>query len=461
MTELADRLDRDPTPKGFDAMRHVVLAWSRRDPDGAAEWMRPLLDFQANYRLPFVYEPDAEAKLAKEWAAASPDKAIEYVRSNPSSSLAASLLELSWLYLDKKSHSEWLEILRSIPSEEARRRTMSHVFARWAREDLSQALSVAKSLPSASERDRMVGEILTMFARSNPSEAFRQYSVSGMHDPNFVPILAGWSSSVDPALTATWLDKVGTSSDIERCGVKIVCEWAQRDPAAAFDWAIAHGISILKETNDLGSDFEWTIRWRDHVDALVMEGRMNVTALQMGLSRNAKGVSEWLKSLPIGAERERMIEEAMVLDGGSNEELLAMAVELPADSQARLAENKIRRMGEDVNQLQMFAEQLPAGPERAAAWRAIARQLNKPLPLPPGPDRDEMLAGLARYGGGGPAQNWEWIKQITDLERRRQAFDDVAFSRANGPDITGANRLPEFLGLPGVPEEWKRPWRGR
>jgi hypothetical protein len=122
-------------------------------------------------------------------------------------------------------------------------------------------------------------------------------------------------------------------------------------------------------------------------------------------------------------------------------------------------------MRDDQERIQRWAGDLPAGPARDAAWRAVGLTAKaQTLSLPPGPDRDAMFDGVAQRHRDDVAQGWRYLQQIDNPDRRRQAFDDLVRDIRPSQEnwFPGDKRIRlfrEWMESTEIPEQWKRPWR--
>jgi hypothetical protein len=455
--ELANRLERLSDPNGMYALQKLVTGWARRDPEGATEWVTPRLQDYARFGELLTEIDSDEFPLAVAWAEGAPEKALEYARSSPHSNVAALVVETSLEQMEEKPYPERLAILLSVPSEETRRGAMIDCFRSWASSNSDEALRVASSLPPGSERDRMTGEVLLHLVYEKPEEAFRQYANSGLNGTPIVSLLVTRSCQKDPAWTAQWLDEQQDPQLMEECGGMLVSRWAMQNPAEAFAWARAHGISITKPGIEM-QESEFPKEWAGEFNSLIRQEPLNNA---MG-AKSSESI-EWIKKLPVGPERTRYIEKAIEYSSVSGPELLALTNELSVESQARVSVIRMRKFGYDAEKLQEFAGSLPAGSVREAAWREIGKRWIHSLPNMPGagPDRDAMLDGMALSNAYNFSSGFPRIQQITDPVRRRGAFDDLALSLDYYSAITGQDAIQELMDSPDVPAEWKKPWRQR
>ena len=194
------------------------------------------------------------------------------------------------------------------------------------------------------------------------------------------------------------------------------------------------------------------------------------TPLASALGAKPEATLAWLRALPAGPERERYLEFAVstMPDHRLAQPLVA---ELPLEAATRAAGSIAGRLAyEKMEDARQWAESL-AGTLRAAAWTAIGRTRSEPLPLPPGPDRDAMLSGLATAQAVmAPVKSLDHAIEIGDAALRRRTFEDVMWKLNRGPIDLGGGAWESgasesalaaaraWVERAKIPEDWRRAW---
>jgi hypothetical protein len=180
----------------------------------------------------------------------------------------------------------------------------------------------------------------------------------------------------------------------------------------------------------------------------------------------------WVRSLPAGPDRERYLELA-ILHGLDAEKALPLLADLPPEAAGRSATRIAGWLaGKNPTHAQQWAASLPAGPMREEAWAALGAPRTEPLPLPPGPDRDAMLRGMATARAtSAPVEALERVLEIGDAALRRRTFDDVFWQLnrgrielghgawTDGASESAVRAAQAWLQTAKVPEDWKQAWR--
>jgi hypothetical protein len=170
---------------------------------------------------------------------------------------------------------------------------------------------------------------------------------------------------------------------------------------------------------------------------------------------------DWLKSLPPGIQRDRLVEESV--SRVFKDEHFQLLEGLRPGLGPQIAGQKTRLCGVNVEKMQDFARSLPPGPEREAAWMVIGERAKDLIEVEPGPDRDAMLRAMVRARGGDRTleEKIDLVSEISDPEKRRDAFDDLAFIIERTREDSENRQMEKLLAMPGVPEDWKQLWISR
>ena len=457
---LFEKLDRLPEAEIEHLLPRLLAYWTKRDPHAATAWMEPRL---ARY----AKDPDAingffhfVTNLMDAWVENAPEVAVEYARQHPWSGLTQHILHVA---SPAGGSASKFALLQTFPPGRERAKLVTAFFFVWAQGDRAAALAAATSLPPGPEREGGLGEILARWAGRKPAEAFAKAEALGIVEPAILAIMAKEGARSDPLATARWLEKQDAAL-LPQIGGVVVKFWAEKNPAAAFDWALAHGISPLDEAAPGARNFSKAL-------TIGHGSEMSGNPFTSALREKPDETLAWVRALPAGDMRERYLESAIHnrLDPAKAQPLLA---ELPPEAAARAARSIAAQLSRDIEQASQWAATLPAGPVREGAWAALGASRTEPLALPPGPDRDAMLRGIAsRRAESEPVKSLERALEIGDPALRRRTFDDVFWLLHRGPTDLGhgssmggasesARRAAaEWLESAKVPEDWKQSWR--
>jgi hypothetical protein len=278
--------------------------------------------------------------------------------------------------------------------------------------------------------------------------------------PNFpVPMFSGF----DPLANAMQKDRATAlvllgeldAPDFARCAPSLVDAWAKNEPVAALSWALEHGVPLTTRSwlrSSVVPSFLGFHSTSEHDQ---------VTPIVSAMEANADATLAWIRSLPAGLDRNRLFLLAIPLSKVPLSDSIALLPELPPEWASRAAFSLAFRFAEDPDAGRAWAESLPAGPARSAAWRGLGTTSFASFDLPPGSDRDALLFGRA-FGYGvqsDPATSFGVAMQITDPTLRRDAFDLGMQGYLKGDRTNWAGEARAWLEKAGIPEEWKQRWR--
>lgn len=449
--QAAERLCSDDAD---NLVLRLFTDWTRRDAKAASDWIRPRLDRIAGSQS-FGITADFDSNLVNAWIGQAPETALDYVREHPGTPLADIMLSGAVQALRNKPGAEKLALLLTFPEGNGRDRAMNSLFFSWIQEDRSAAFAGALSLPPGTQRDITVGQVLASWAQKNAAEAFAHFERSNITDPTIPLLLVSNGARQDPAATVRWLEKQSPDA-VAKWGSILVSGWAEKDPVAAFNWALAHKVSLTDWPISSSTErMELFSKWKQpYVD-------LNADPpFASAIREKTSETLAWLKSVPAGPERDRLIETALY-SAANRPEVRDLVLELPTESAARGASICVLVLTDDPPARETFAANIPPGPVREAAWRAVGIRSTEPIDLPLGPDRDAMLQGMVTMNYHKPERAWNLLQQINDPQRQLEAWDDVALILSS-PSIPGyGDHLQTWCNLPGMPEEWKRPWKSK
>jgi hypothetical protein len=295
--------------------------------------------------------------------------------------------------------------------------------------------------------------VLGIWAEKDGAAAFLQYRELGLNDPRALTTILQRIAKQEPAQAIARLAEL---DDLQRaqCAPRIVQGWAEKDPAAALAWALEHGISLATRY-DSESSIHHDGFQRSHWSG----GGSLTDPFGTAISAKPQETLAWIRSLPTGPQRTRLLEMATGR-WKSSHEALALFAELPPEAQARTAGHASTWFADDPERGRRWADALPPGPIRERAWAGLGR-LPFTFDLPPGADRDAMLAGSLHRDGAvpKPAERLATIRQIGDPVLQRDTLDDLMEYYAAIPSPE-TEQVSKALDEADFPAEWKRRWQG-
>jgi hypothetical protein len=464
MHALLDKLDRLPAADREVFLPRLLAHWTKRDPQAATAWMQPrLAGFAKEKWFPYS-EGSFDADLVRAWVRNAPTLAIDYARGCPDSGLAKVIAEGALFVWPDKNPAIRFEVLRDFPPGQARQKAIVSFCFTWAQTDRPAAFAAAAALEPGPARTGALGEILARWAGDEPAVAFEEAKALGVTDPGWLTIMVKEAAKRDPAATARWIAAHEDAFPPQASAV-LAQKWAASDPTEALAWALANGVSLVTPPQILALRIPGEM-FAGHAAEMDYE-----TPLGAALSSKPDAALAWIRALPTGAERERYLEFA-ITRAPDLAKVKPFIAELSPEAATRAAGRIASRLAyQQAAQAQQWAESL-SGPMREAAWTAIGSTRTEPLPLPPGPDRDAMLSGLAiARAQQAPEQALDRVLEIRDPALRRRTFDDVLWKLNRGPvDLGGGASMrgatetaraaaSAWIERANIPEDWKRAWR--
>ena len=448
VASLLDFLEKEPQHTYRD-LECAFSWWLRRDPAAASAWIQPRLKrFAQDGPLGMSFDSSG-GYIVSAWVKALPKEALEFAREHARTGLAAELLERIHRSHPERDPSKLHAIALAFPESAARTLALRKSLEYWAAKDGAGALAAAQSL-DGQDRTNGITTVLENWPQKDARAAFDSYRSLGLSDPELLAKILRKAGTADPRKAIEWLGELD-ETQIARAAPEIVDAWAAKEPVAALQWALEHGIPLSGRSSDF--------RMKTHHNGLgrqgTSDGGRTILPIQSAMKKDADATLAWIRSLPDPADRQRLTELAIL--SANPQQKLSLFADLPPEAQQRWASNVAINLGADGRR---WAESLPSGPARENAWRGLGTSPQQPIDLPPGPDRDAMLQGRSLpTGERKPAQSLDLILQISDPIRRRDAFDDAMefYVETLGEHMAAETR--EALEKADFPEDWKRPWR--
>jgi hypothetical protein len=429
------------------------LKWLACDRAAAAAWMKTLLR-RSKFDWSFALDwNNGERRLLEAWARALPADAMELIREQWGGHLSVQALGDVINAWPKSDFPGGLQAMLALPDDQHRKDALRNYFGHWVQYDSSAALAAAQTLPPGVDRESAIAQSLVYTGQRDPVGTLERAKSLGQTRGRLLASLITEAAVAKPVDAARWLEQQQNPVWVAAAGPALVSMWARKDPAAAFDWALAHGISITELT---------PAKWEDDVPGVTWSGLMSGRSsrpLQSAWAQNPDATLAWLRSVPSGPERDS-VAAASVKVAQTSASLLAIYGLLSPAQQTEAAPRVMAGLYQrDPAAARNFASQLPAGETREHVWRTAGRFATAPLELPAGPDRDAMFDGLAIRHAADPAQASGYLLQIADPAMRRRAFDHVMWQSLREAPADKAAAARQWLESADVPAEWKQAWR--
>jgi hypothetical protein len=428
---LLDRVERSPDRDVRDGLTWLFSYLLKRDPSAAAEWIRPRLIAAAQDGPPgHGFDSSVRGRVILAWVKADQKAALAFAKEHPRTGLAGRLLSEAIKNWPEKDPAVRLAIIREFPAGKSRDDALRELLSDWADKDPKGALAQAEAITDDAERDHAFKSVLSSWGYRDPAAAFEKYLALGITDTRLLWELMNKGANKDPQMAIGWLASL-RPGDFMRHAPIVAQAWAKRDPAAALNWALENNVPLTGQ---------WTIWQSIHHNGLSRSTTSqypSVSPLFAALSTKPDETMAWIRSLPPGQERERMLELA-ASSAKTPEQSIAIFKELSPQAAARTAASVVFSFNTDVDGARSWIESLP-----------------------PGPERDAMLSGRA-FGMGvrsSPISQLEIIAKIDDPTLKRDLFDQSMQSSADFESSDWLKQSLEWMETANVPEEWKQEYR--
>lgn len=371
-----------------DALLSTLLTrWSALDPTGATAAVRPYLRYRSSngpYGL--------EAAVCMAWAHAQPEAALA-----------------------ERDPARRFDALARLPAGRTRSMFVAEAIRKLSETDCAAAESHLDLLSDPLGRERLRVELLGKLAERDPAAALARLA-AGKSSLGLASAVLRAAAKRDPAAALATLDAVPEELRSRATGAALV-GWAEKEPRAALEWAVAHGIKVS--------------------EALCVDGAASAKMLiTTALANDRAETVAWLLAQPVSRERDALL-RAAVWYGTTQQRLDAYAEMTPAGrphAAGELVEAIYRESSEHAT---AWVSDLPASSERAAAVRGLVEVQAKNAPERADTlasawpaDRDAALAGLAAglTEKAQPLRAAEFARQIGASDARERAIERVMIS---------------------------------
>ena len=451
LAELLAIIERDDAPGLTDRMSYVMEWWLKHDKKAASAWaVKRLARLAQDGPLGYSFTYNGIGQLANRWVRECPEDALALARSYPRSGLALALLTEANKALGKESTEARLARIRDFPEGKPRTAMLIKLIGEWGLKAPQAALDAAKAFPAGDDREKAIGAVLKSWPKGEAAAAFEHYRDAGLSDAEVLRGILKNGAFQDAEIGKQWM-AVLSAEQFAAHAPEFIGTWAKRDPAAALSWAVENGVELSYPMNHQGVISHNGIASRS--GSFGGDSTYGKSPLGEALLANSQKTLDWLRALP--ADQRAKYTHIALIASGSAEMGIQLYEDLPPDARAAASGIVASRVHDRV-----WIESLPAGLARENAWRALARNMPEPIDLPPGPDRDAMLAGnMFRSGSVDLERSMGLVLKIDDPDNRRDALEaGMEYFTAGFFAGSNADKARAWLEKADLPEDWKRPW---
>lgn len=454
IAQLLAHMEKDSDLRSSGRMTWVMEWWLRRDADAASAWAsQRIAKLAKDGPLGLSFSRSGIGGLTEFWARERPDEALALARKYPHSGLALVLLSQANRGLRNETIESRLGRMRDFPECKARTSTLIALIRAWSEKSPQSALTAANELPHDSDRRKAVSAALASWPKEDAATAFEYYRNSALSNGSALRTILQNGAFEHEEIGKQWM-AVLSPEDFLLHGREFVATWAKRDPAEALKWALEHSVPL-----NAGGHYK---SWIEHDGIGSRTGTSGGdnsyfgSPLSAALNSHPERTLEWIRGLPEN-DRVRLTYLAAAMAPRLG---VALYKDIPDEWKSSISATLVRQFGNDIQKGRAWVESLPVGAPRENAWKALALQLPEPIDLPPGPDRDAMLAGnMFRYGDVDAERSLALVLKIDDPGQKRDALDaGMEYFNETFYNGTLSEKARAWLDKADLPEEWKRQW---
>jgi hypothetical protein len=402
-----------------DSEREGLLAallqrWQKMDPIAAEAWARPAIE--RAYATGGGEALDREILMA--WIDAAPEKALAEALRRTNSTGAEQVARQAIHLLAGSDPSAQLEFLTALPAGPLRDGGLRQCLAQWAEENPAAAYAQIDRIPPGPTRDQARIDVLSSWAKADSAGALARLREllpelqAGLQGSVVVNRVLAKVAAGDPRTAAEWAASLPEEMRMPAT-VNALNAWLQNGAVEALEWAHANGIPLDA---------------RGFSDDIGMFAHNEL--VRQAVSRDGEKVIEWLRRLPAGSERDRLL--AIAAESAPPQLGVEIFNELPPSEQLKtlrlMAWSKTRQ---DPEAALGWARAIVAPEVRTAALTGVMREYSERVPSKveavltqlAGPDRDAALLGCATSAAWrNPEQALALAGRIATPDAREQAF---------------------------------------
>ncbi|MEO8352490.1 MAG: hypothetical protein ABI680_12210, partial [Chthoniobacteraceae bacterium] len=270
MTYAQTKLDKNPM---FDVgvTSSVLSTWARRDPGEAWKWFtapEQSEDPSGRARMTVV------SALFAGMAANDLDTAFARVATLDEQERSTALRGIASSAGDDASRRRLLERTAALPPEQ-QAQIRQNVASQWAMSDPDAAVAWIRSLPAEEQKPvrESAGQMMLMMKPALGAEVLLE-GAADEDKPGVYDRIAGQWGAQDPKAAGEWLMNQPQGPELDGARRSFARVVAQRDPAAAFDWAR----SVQDEAQRVESVGEVYQMWRQK-DAAAADAALGSSGL--------------------------------------------------------------------------------------------------------------------------------------------------------------------------------------
>ncbi|MEO6741081.1 MAG: hypothetical protein ABIP20_12570, partial [Chthoniobacteraceae bacterium] len=271
----------------MSVMPSVLGTWARSNPEEAWKWFTAEHSQDSGDRRQML----ALNTLFTGMAAADLDAALARAATLDEQSHAAALLGIASSAQDDTSRRRLLDRSAALPPDQ-RARIQRNIASQWAMSDPEADVGWIRSLPADEQKPlrESAGQMMLMVNPGLGAEILLEGAAD--HDkPRLYDRVAGQWAQQDVRAAGEWLNQQPQGPELDGARRSFAAVAAQRDPAAAFDWAR----SVQDEQQRTASITQIYQVWRNR-DSKAADAALNTSGLSADLVQQLRAIKPPISS---------------------------------------------------------------------------------------------------------------------------------------------------------------------
>jgi hypothetical protein len=404
----------------------LIARWVALDAVGAKATVQPFLDRarkggRMDWRSP-------EIAVNEAWAKALPEATLQEALATPDAPWAATAARAAIETFANGDAAQQLDAFSRFPTNRLRDELCGYAIRALAEEDFVAAQAQLDLISNPRQRSRLQADLLGQLAQRDPAAALDRMTGlssslgSGVEGLQLVNTVLRSAAKLNPADALAAIDDLPEAVRAQARGAALI-GWADENPVAALEWAVANGIKI-SEAKALASIGEGG-------------GSSWYSLISTAFHNDREKTLAWLRSQPASAERDSLLRSG--LWNGPLAQRIEIYNELTPASQKEAVWSLVNGFAEtDMSAAETWVKGLPVGDVRCAAVQNLAMRQADDTPerldafadaWPAGPEQDAALLGISNaVTEEDPKRGLDFAARISNPQTRFKAFAQIANS---------------------------------
>ena len=297
-----------PGWQGGFALRTVMQKWAETDRESALAWAQSWQPPKPPGVTIERRDPAPLATVLQTWMNEDAGAAMSWLEQLPADAAKTDVLAALSKSLSEDEPQHAVEVAATMPTGKAQDSALRDLIRQWGQKDFAGALAWARQQPDEEIRQILLPTLVNNLAPRDPSAALQiALSVGGNAGTQAVKnVLREWAQR-EPAAAAEWADAQPTSAE-NAAGV--ASGWALKDRRSAMEWvrtipagatkdaALASGVLAISQTPEPQAAIEWIA----DIGGEEKRNEANGYLAWFWLRTDPKKAREWIQTAPLSAK---------------------------------------------------------------------------------------------------------------------------------------------------------------